>query len=991
MDLIGKMPIQSRNKKLHMLVILDDVSCYSWVYGLHGKSDAAHQIQLWMAEAERQSGCKLKALRMDGGTEFISSDFVLSMKQQGVLFRTTVPYTPQQNGKVERLNGTLVEMARTALHAAGLPLYWWEHALRYANYIRNRLPTRARMGVTPYELWTGVKPTLALARPFGCMALYYIPKRGAQGGSQGRHKWQATARWGMFVGIPEHTKGWLLWDPELDVLKTAYTVTFLEDTYYPLWKMDDRRRHHLPTFPDGEWPELSAHTDVPLPDSSPPAPASSDDSSDEEEGEVRPRHTQTHAADRRDSAPLQRHAPLGRGEQANRPALAPIPEEVPLGGGDEAQEELQDLQVQEEVADHPDIRPVDVPREGEQEECLDNLEGVLPPPTHYYRTRKRRREEEDIPEIGSLRPVVRQRSMHEFLTMRHAMTAVTTQHQPREKKLVVRAAWLGFVLSAVVGMHVHAMASLPMEPRTLRQALSGPDAPGWKGAMAIEYQALVDRGTWALVPRPKNRNVITTKWVFTVKTKADGTFQRYKARLVARGFDQRLGLDYGETYAPVGRYATARLLLGLACVYDWEVHVMDVTNAFLYGDIDHEIYMEQPEGYDDGSGRVCLMKRAMYGLKQSPRQWNRHLHEHLESLGFKVSALDPALYMQGSQDGGFTYLLVYVDDILMVCSHVPILNALKKQLQTRWAMKDLGEVAYYLGLNILRDRQQKKLWIGMPKYITGLVNRYDFDEAACPPTPLPSGFKHILEGELDAEAKDVGLSPLLPKDQQRYYQSIIGALNFASSCARPDIAYAVSKLPAVNHCPRKRHLAAATRCLQYLAATPELSLCFDGRKGMRLTGASDSDWAGCPVTRRSTTGWIFALAGGPVSWLSKRQSETALSSCQAEYVALTSAVKEANWLRDVLAELGAPRTQPTPIMVDNAAAVELSRNPKFHSRTKHIQLAFLYAREQQEKGVVRVMQIKTANQPADFLTKNVSASIFAACKEYVGMQCPPAR
>ena len=308
-------------------------------------------------------------------------------------------------------------------------------------------------------------------------------------------------------------------------------------------------------------------------------------------------------------------------------------------------------------------------------------------------------------------------------------------------------------------------------------------------------------------------------------------------------------------------------------------------------------------------------------------------------------------------------------------------------------MKDLGEIAYYLGLNIKRDRARRRMWIGQPKYVAGICNKYDFDERKHPAMPLPSGWTHLLEGELDTQWENSALSPLLDAKGQRLYQSIIGSLNFAAGCTRPDISYAASKLASVNHCPRERHLAVATRVLQYLASTAELSLEFSGEHGINslaLIGASDADWAGCPVTKRSTSGFVFTLAGGPVSWMSKRQSQTALSSCEAEYIALNAATKEALWLRNLLTELGFPRRTPTPIMVDNAAAVELSRNPKYHSRTKHIQLAFIFTREKQECGEIPVHKVTTAEQPADFLTKNVGTGVLEACKRFVGQRYPPA-
>jgi hypothetical protein len=984
-DLIGKMPIPSRNKKWYVLVIVDDYSRYSWVHGIFGKSDAAAEFILWWRQAERHSGCKLKYLRLDGGREFVGQEFVGELKSQGVMLRPTVPYTPQQNSVVERVNGVLVDMARTALRGAGLPLYWWEYAIRYANWCRNRLPTAANGGVTPYELWHGEQPSLALARPFGCMAHYWLPKQGEQGGAMGRKKWDSKARWGMFVGIPEGTQGWTLWDPGLDAFRTSCTAVFHENLTYREWKQQDPARRSCPDFPDAPWtfPDEDA-------DEAPPSPG-------------RPLPLQ---------APLMQQqvqwdgAPLGGGCGAAE-ALVEEPSqdagrgdlhegELPLGRGAQAQE----APVEEfpQVAGADDLRDVALPQVPDEGEALaefgsGDLTGLdvlgLPRTRRHPLRRSCSKDEGTGAPLGGERRVRADALLHLTPMTAAGMVAALTTAAPQGRLLALTTWWAGALrVDAGGGRVVMAMSALPPEPRTLTQALKGPDAAGWRAACDAEYQALVDRGTWELVPRPAGRQVVSTKWVFKVKTHADGSFEKFKSRLVARGFTQRLGLDYGETYAPVGRYTTARVLLAIGCAMDWEIHVMDVSNAFLYGEIEHDIFIEQPEGYDDGSGRVCRIRQALYGLKQSPRQWNKALHEHLVSLGFVPSNFDPALYLRLHADG-VILLLVYVDDLLILCSCTRILPLLKKQLMGRWQMKDLGEIKYYLGLNVKRDRGSRRLWISQPKYIAGLVNRYDVGEKR-PATPLPSGFKHILEGEQPG-GEAVGLSPLLSKQGQKHYQSIIGALNFAAGCSRPDIAFAVSKLASVNHCPRERHLAAAKRCMEYLAGTPELGLTFEGSRGrdsLTLRGASDSDWAGCPVTRRSTTGFIFALAGGPVSWLSKRQSETALSSCQAEFVALTAATREACWLRDLLAELRFTRRGPTPILVDNSAAVELSKHPKFHSRTKHIQLAFLYVRQQQEKGIITVQQVKTKEQPADFLTKNVDAATLQSCLSFVGMQKP---
>ena len=543
-------------------------------------------------------------------------------------------------------------------------------------------------------------------------------------------------------------------------------------------------------------------------------------------------------------------------------------------------------------------------------------------------------------------------------------------------RLRVKAKWSGSALliegeQGTEGAYCY-MTPLPSEPLTLRAALASNEAEKWRVAMQKELDALEVMDTWTLVPIPEKRNIVKNKWVFKIKTKGDGTLERFKARLVAKGFTQAPGLDYGETYAPVGRYATSRVLMCIASQKNWEIHQMDVSNAFLYGTLDEDIYMEQPTGFEDGTHRVCKLKKALYGLKQSPRMWNHKLDKVLEEMGFRTSALDPALYHLVDEKFEL-HMLVFVDDLLMCSSDMEVLKKVKKVLCSNFVMKDLGDVSYYLGLNIMRDRAKGDLWIGQPKYISKFLEKYDIAGESMEYTPLPSGFRALDPQELEGEKVSPMESPLLDERGKRHYQSMVGALNFASTCTRPDIAFATGQLAQSCQKPRARHEKAAERCLRYLVGTSELSLHYKGGEGLCLTGYSDSDWAGCKVTRKSTTGWIFLLAGAPVSWSSKKQTATAMSSCEAEYLALTSAIKECLWLRDLLAECGVVQDGPTVIHVDNEAAIKLSKNPVFHSRTKHVALAFQYAREQVQEGHVSITHVGTKEQAADTLTKNLPA------------------
>ena len=881
-DLAGKMHITSKQGSNYALVIIDDYSRYTWVFGLKSKADVATQFRAWMAMAERQSSHQLKSLRTDKGGEFHPLTFLNELTDLGVIKKDTEAFSPQQNGVVEKANKDLIGQAKASLASACLPPRWWEYALLYVCWVKNRVITTALKGEnrfkTPHEMWTGEKPNISMAKPFGCMAQMQIPK-------ELRKKWDHNSVWGMFIGMSPNTKGWLFWLPDYNQIKTSRDCTFYEDMTYDTWKAQGKAL-------------------VPTPQASIPLDSSQ---KGEESWFYLPEPEPLPTLPKRAASPLLEDVPEDEGEERDD-VLLPEPRE--------------------------EVIPMTIPR-------------------NDWRSLPRR--------------------------------------EP-SKRLRVRSNWAGSSVQnrLALCMAVFCMVALPPEPKTVGAALSGPDYLDWKDAMQKEYDALMQQGTWVLVDPPPNVHVIDTKWIFRVKTKGDGTFERFKARLVARGFKQIEGLDYDETYAPVGRYTTSRILLAMACEKDWEIHQMDVDTAFLYGEIEEEIYISQPEGFEDGTPRICRILKALYGLKQSPRQWNKKLHEQLLEMGWIPSLLDPALYhLYNGKDEA--HMLTYVDDLLICCSSLELLARIKQGLTQAFKMKDLGEASYYLALNILRDRKSRQLWLGQPKYIANCLEKYKISKVSNAPTPLPTGFQvlEVDEARNDLTPREESmLSPLLQGRDQRRYQSIIGALNFAAQCTRPDISYAVGKLSQVCHKPRERHMKAALRCLYYLAGTPDVSLHFQGGKGLTLKGFSDADWAGCHLTRRSTSGFIFTLAGAPITWSSKRQSETAMSSCEAEYIALTAGIKEAIWLRDVLEECSAPQCGPTTMLQDNQSTILLSQNPVFHSRTKHIGLAFHYAREKQRQGHIEVTYVPTKEQGADYLTKNTPVTIQTTCMEIVGQGCP---
>jgi len=465
--------------------------------------------------------------------------------------------------------------------------------------------------------------------------------------------------------------------------------------------------------------------------------------------------------------------------------------------------------------------------------------------------------------------------------------------------------------------------------------------------------------------------------VYKHKRGSNGEILRYKSRWVVRGFEQREGLDYYETFASVVKPMSYKLLFAIAAANDLEIEQMDVKTAFLYGDIDTEIYVEQPEGMGaiGESYKVCKLNKALYGLKQSPRVWYFTLTAYLKTLGFEPLTADNCIF----HDSKGTYIAVFVDDLLMVGPSKANISMIKAKLSERFHMTDLGPCKYYLGMEVTRDRQNRTLKLSQRSYLEKVLR--DFGMWDCNKkhdTPIDTHTK-LQKAEAEYEPKIADI---------KWYQSAVGSLMYAMLGTRPDIAYAVSVVSRFAAKPTQAHKATVTRIFRYLRKTVDYVLVFKGPL-IALTGYSDSDWAGDHDTRKSTSGYVFNVGSAVISWSSKLQSTVALSSCEAEYIGQTNATKEAIWLRRLLNEIqleAANEAQATIIYCDNQGAIALAKNPQFHARTKHIDIQHHFVRDKVSEGAVELQYIETENQVADGLTKPLDKIKFQRFREAIGLE-----
>jgi hypothetical protein len=496
------------------------------------------------------------------------------------------------------------------------------------------------------------------------------------------------------------------------------------------------------------------------------------------------------------------------------------------------------------------------------------------------------------------------------------------------------------------------------DPRTYREAMSRPDAAEWEVACQAEMRSFEHMSVYEVVPRPKGKNVVGSKWVFRIKRGPDGAILKYKARVVAQGFTQIEGVDYDETFAPVAKLASLHTILALAAELDLEIHQMDVKSAYLNGELKEEIYMKPPPGFDVPDGMVLKLVKALYGTKQGGRVWYENIRNTLNSMGYERTEADHAVFTR-VRSGALSILALYVDDITMACKSLEVINQDKEQLKKHYEMTDLGEIAWKLGVHVMRDRRAGWIALSQEKYALEILERFGKSDVRPISTPTLAN-EHLTK--IDSPEVDV-----------QQYQRAVGALMYLMLGTRPDLAYTVAALGRHSACPGKEHERALDRAFRYLRATSHWKLVFQRGtpNGAILKGFVDADWASDVNDRKSTSGFVFMLAGGAISWGSKKQSAVALSSTEAEYIAAAHAAKEVVWLRRLLTELKQKVGEPTILSMDNQSAIAIARNPEFHDRSKHIEIWHHFLRQKIDENELDLVFVPTGDQVADVLTKGL--------------------
>ena len=920
MDL-KSMPVVSYHKYRYFIVFYDDYTSHGWTIMLRLKSDTEKAIKHFIAIAKVQFEASISSIQIDEGGEFKGMGLKDLFADLGIKILRSVPHMHQQNGRAERFIRTIMDKAQAIRFDACIPPSWWEFTVLHAVHLYNRTPIRRLEYKTPYELLKHEKPDVSYFRVFGCGAYVFLPEEVRT------NKLAPKSELMTFIGYADGVKGYLF------MRSTNYVFTAVKALF---------NENIFPRCPDGKRPNFESIRPPPGNSNHNIPPGSDADNDDGDED---------------DQFPLpDRNVPQ---QEDHNP---PYP--------DDLLEEDERERIPREAPSSPS-RSRQLPQ--------DDSEGSQPRRSGRLRRAPQPREG-DI--YGDRNPVDRQRmSTRDWQNLQRGDPAPSSaQPDPTDSsqlsdRLLTRMAQEGgvslinFLLQKAIPHEGDIPNPTKVKEWSFRDILRLPkkEQEEWKAACKEELEALRKREVFEITDLPKGRKIIRNRWVFDIKS--DG---RKRARLVAKGFSQVEGIDFDEIFSPVVRFETVRLMLALSSLESWHVQGVDVRNAFLYGKLDEEIYMEQPEGFKirGQEHKVLRLRRALYGLKQAALAWWKQLAESMNELGFKRLVADAGLFVY-RKDGQLVIAVIYVDDAMFFGPDQKVVLSKKRQFMDKWECRDLGETQEFLRMRIARNNNNVE--VDQVTYLEKILQRFNMANAKVSKTPLPEGYNpQNYTGQVDPERRSL-------------YQQVIGSLLYLMLGTRPDICFAVTKMSQFASNPSQEHLDKAISICRYLVGTKSYKLVFRGDSQKGLMAYVDSDWAANKDTRRSVTGYFFKLADCIFCWQSRAQKTVALSSTEAEYMALSDCSRQALWLETLLSELGIV-IQTVPIYGDNQGSIFNASNPVQEKRSKHIDIRYHFIRQCVEDKKVELLFIDGSENPADLFTKNLGNIKFSKFRQTLGLE-----
>ncbi|GJS88313.1 putative ribonuclease H-like domain-containing protein [Tanacetum coccineum] len=926
-DLFGPTSIRSIDHKYYYLVVTDDFSMFTWV----------------------------KAIRCDNGTEFKNSTLIELCGSKGIRRDYSNARTPQQNGVAERKNRTLIEAARTMLADSMLPTMFWTEAVSTACYVLNRvLGDYNSLTRHLIELVSGKVPNISHLKPFGCLVTILNT-------NDHLGKFEGKADEGFIVGYAAHSKAYRglghEWYFDLDYLTDSLGYTRFKTnqpagpTVNEASEMMESSTDYAEELARLQKQAYEANTtaekhlsqaDLATSRNGVPAgkvvPAANVSAGQSETST--PVCTPVHTA----ATSLPPGHSLGSSEHSSR-----YPSPSDLANSMSSSSEMEDIH------HHSDTG---IFSSSSYDDDFGGTVTNLAPSVA----------------VDSV-PTKRVNTIHPQSQILGDLTSPVQTRGTLKKSKFGASAFVSYVHDQQRNNHTDYLHCLfacflsQLEPSSVAQALND---PAWIEAMQEEMQQFVNQEVWQLVPLPDGKIAIGTKWILKNKRDARGIVVRNKARLVAQGHRQEEGIDYDEVFAPVARIEAIRLFLAFASYMGFMVYQMDVKSAFLYGEIEEEVYVTQPKGFEDPHfpKHVYRVVKALYGLHQAPRAWYARLSTFLLKHNYRRGTIDKTIFIKkNSRD--IILVQVYVDDIIFGFTYKAWCGDFEVLMKGEFEMSAMGELTFFLGLQV--KQKPDGIFISQDKYVQDMLKKFDMESVRPATTPFEAS-KPKSKDEPD-DAVNVHL-----------YRSMIGSLMYLIA-SRPDIQFAVSACSRHQVTPLTSNLNAVKKIFKYLKGQPKLGLWYPRDSPFVLEAYSDSDYAGSHGDRKSTTGGCQFLGRRLISWQCKKQTIVATSSTEAEYVAAANCCGHVLWIQNQMLDYEF-NFMNTKIYIDNQSTICIVKNPVFYQRTKHIEIRHHFIRDANEKNLIQVLKIHTDENVADLLTKAFDGPRFNHLVVHIGMLNP---
>lgn len=977
-DTCGPMQVPTIGGMTYLVMLVDCYSRKKFVILTKNKKDIKQDLKTFIIGTNNQlpPTQKIRYLHSDGGGEFISNELGKFLTKQGIQQTTSAANTPEHNGVAEKAIQTIVGSARCMLIAAGLPPRFWGDACRMSTIISNAAPTKANENhAAPDTLWNDKPTDVSRLRTFGCKVLtkdYDV-----------KGKFSLRTREGIYMGPATGGDGYRIFMTDTHAFICTRDAYFLEQKGKPKIidsligeegeeeiSLSESYNSHSGMKDSevyGEWtgrenlPELPKRTKATF--SEAPRKANTNTTTPQT-----PEHhnTQTSPGEFGDNS----------GSTERDDSLREEADDPPL------------------TRSNPHVTPPTLQRGGrlqELREYFNTADSLFPSDTGtgpFKRTTKqndREKTQTTAPTRVLNREGRGQRSSVPYWMARREQTTKKVQERAR-KRMDTHTAMVAFptnpqlqqLLADEVALAAHEVSAPPSvnkDPVTYREAMNRPDAAEWQAAMIEENKSLKRMVTFEYQKLPPGRRAIKSKWVYKTKRDAQNRKVRCKARMVAKGFTQKKGLDFYETFAPVARMTSARIVLSIAVHEQLELRQVDIDNAYLNGPIDTEVYMEPPEGwewepgYSKENGWVLRLNKGLYGIKQAGHIWNAHIHSYCLELGFVRTSADLCVYIKHfskdnpeSCEEGRIMACLHVDDFLLA-GKTKQLEWFRQSLLLKFGIKWMEDI-FFLGIKI--DRQPNgSLALSQRHYLEQVLIDFNMQDSRPRKTPISKGsIRELIEHPEKHTPLDT--------EQHSKYRTIVGKLMYAMVATRPDLAFSLSFLGQFAAAPNSLHMAMAIRVLSYVRHTLDYSLHYHytPQRELIVQGSSDSNYAENP-TRKSTTGFCFFVKNCLTHWSSKLQICVATSTSVAEWFALYETVRELVPLRRTLADLGYPQLDPTIVWEDNQTVLGLLKDETHHNRTKHVDVKYHWIKEQlfPVGDLADIQYIPTDDNLADFFTK----------------------